>query len=38
MIEDGSIEQVDDMYIDTVIKSRKYYRQSNKTLTNLEGM
>ena len=38
MIEDGSIEQTDDMYIDMVIKSRKYYRQNNKTLINLEGV
>lgn len=38
MIEDGSIEQTDDMYIDMVIKSREYYRRDNKTLINLEGM
>ena len=38
MIEDGSIDQTDGIYIDTVIKSRKYYRQDNKTLINLEGM
>ena len=38
MIEDGSIEQTDDMYIDAVIKSRKYYRRDNKTLINPEGV
>lgn len=38
MIEDGSIEQTDDMYIDTVIKSQKYYRRNSKTLINLEGV
>ena len=38
MIKDGSIEQTDDMYIATVFKSRKYYRQNNKTLINLEGV
>ena len=38
MIEDGSIDQTDGIYIDTVIKSRKYYRQDDKTLINLEGM
>ena len=37
MIEDGSIDQTDDMYIDTVIKSRKYYRQDSKMLINLDG-
>ena len=31
MIEDGSIERADDMYIDTIIRSRKYYRQDNET-------
>ena len=38
MIEDGSIERADDMYIDAVIKSRKYYRRDNKTLINPEGV
>ena len=38
MIEDGSIEQTEGMYIDTIIKSRRYYRQNNKTLINLEGV
>lgn len=38
MIGDGSIDQTDGMYIDTVIRSRKYYRQDNKTLINLEGV
>ena len=39
MIEDGSIEQTDDMYIETVIKSRKYYREDNETfIINPEGV
>ena len=39
MIEDGSIEQTDDMYIETIIKSRKYYRQDNETfIINPEGV
>ena len=38
MIEDGSIGRTVGMYIETVFKSRKYYRRDGKTLINPEGV